>query len=134
MSLSPKKIKTSKKFFYSIRNKSIQKLPEEVSAHQELESLIRKERIILMAQRTSLNDLLIPSADIPGREAELMALPSIEVKKISQSGGREQPRKKQENRAVIDLIDFKCGYESNILRNKKVELETINSTKINWPN
>ena len=74
-----------------------------------------------MAQKSSLNDLIIPVADIPDREAELMALPSIEVKKISQSGGRER-RKKQENRAVIDLIDFKCGYESNILRSKKVEL------------
>lgn len=63
-----------------------------------------------MAQKSSLNDLIIPIADIPDREAELMALPSIEVKKISQSGGREQHRKKQENRAVIDLIDFKCGY------------------------
>lgn len=75
-----------------------------------------------MAQRTSLNDLLLPNAEIPGREAELMGLPSIEIKKISQSGGREQPRKKQENRTVIDLIDFKCGYESNILKNKKPEL------------
>lgn len=86
-----------------------------------------------MAQRTSLNDLILPNMDIPGREAELTVLPSIDVKKISQSGGREQPRKRPENKAVIDLIDFKCGYESNILRNKKTELETIASTKINWP-
>lgn len=35
-SLSPKKIKTSKKFFYSIRNKSIKKVEAEASARQDL--------------------------------------------------------------------------------------------------
>jgi hypothetical protein len=82
MSLSPQKVKTSKKFFYSIRNKSIKKLENDASAHHDLETLIRKEKIILMAQRTSLNDLILPSADIPSKEAELMALPTIDVRKV----------------------------------------------------
>jgi hypothetical protein len=111
MSLSPKKIKTSKKFFYSIRNKSIKKLHEEASAHNELQALIRKEKIFLMAQRTSLNDLLLPNFDIPGREAELMGLPSIEIKKISESDCRNNKlRKMPEKRGIIDLIDCKGAF------------------------
>lgn len=110
-SLSPQKVKTSKKFFYSIRNKSIKKLEDQSSAQHELESLIRKEKIILMAQRTNINDIILPGADIPVRQAEIMSFPTIDVKRVSEGDVRHNSlRKKYEKRGLIDLIDFRNGY------------------------
>ena len=76
-----------------------------------------------MAQKTSLNDLLLPNFDIPTKEAALMGFPSIEIRKISESDMRNSSmRKKMQKRGIIDIIDFKGDYESNILRSKKPNL------------
>ena len=49
-----------------------------------------------------------------------MGLPTIDIRKVSESYARSNyARIRFEKRALIDLIDFRDGYESNILRNKK---------------
>jgi hypothetical protein len=50
----------------------------------------------------------------------MMALPTIDIKRVSESDVRpNHGRKRLEKRGLIDLLDFRNGYESNILRNKK---------------
>lgn len=76
-----------------------------------------------MAQKTSLNDLLLPTLDIPLKEAELMGFPSIDIKRISESDVRSNSvRKNTQKRGAIDMIDFKAEYDSNIFRSKKPNL------------
>jgi hypothetical protein len=73
-----------------------------------------------MAHRTNLNDLILPGLDIPVKEEELMSLPTIDIRRVSESDVKpNNVRNKIEKRGLIDLIDCKGGYESNILRSKK---------------
>lgn len=74
-----------------------------------------------MAQRSSLNDLILPLSDSQPKEAELMmVLPTIDVRRVCESEVKSNNnKKKNEKRGLIDIIDCKASFESNILRSKK---------------
>lgn len=64
----------------------------------------------------------------------MMALPTIDIRRVSESDVRPNyGRKRLEKRGLIDLLDFRNGYESNILRNKKEDYQTLANTKVNFP-
>lgn len=56
-SLSPQKTKASKKFFYPTRNQSSR--VENTPPKNDLEGVLRREKMLLMAQKIKFNELLL---------------------------------------------------------------------------
>ena len=110
-SLSPQKKRSSKKFFLQARNQSSR--TEDSPSKNNLEGVLRREKIMLMTEKIKFNELLLTPDMILG-ENQLLSFPSLEVKPKP-----PVTRIQREKPALphIKLEDINRENYSNILRN-----------------
>ena len=86
MSCSPLKMPTTKKFFFPGRNRSSKQ--DDSKSRIELDNLLKREKIMLLAQKSQFNELLF-TPNMFLKESELLAFPSLEVKQVNYNEARK---------------------------------------------